>query len=285
MTDENRYSHHARRALTHARLLVTRYRHPFADTGHLLVGVMLTEGSIGYHVLLEMNLTAGRAEPYLQALYPLIDLPDAGLRNADTLEQTLELAASEAAWLSHHYIGTEHLLLGITRTNAGNASALLHRLGTTPEAVRSRVRRALTEGASEYDLTSAKQVARLSELSRRVMNAAEQLAAELGHPHVGIGHLLLVLAQENRSSTARLLRASGLDETRLQAALASGDPALLESIERMLGGVVDLVERMGSHYTGTEHLLLALLNDPTGSRVMRFYGAQPDALRRILESR
>lgn len=285
MTNENRYSHHARRALTHARLLVARYRHPYADTGHLLVGVMLTDGSIGCKVLFEMGLTAARAEPHLQALYPMTTLGDFEARTAGTLEQTLELAASEAAWLSHHYIGTEHLLLGITRTNAGNASALLRRLDTTPESVRSRVRRALTEGATEFDLPAAKQVARLSELSRRVINAAEQLAMTLGHPHIGIGHLLLVLAQETRSPTSQLLRDSGLDEMSLYTALINGDPVLLVRVEHVLGSVVELVERMGSHYTGTEHLLLALLHDPAGSAALLTYGAQPDVLKRILESR
>jgi ATP-dependent Clp protease ATP-binding subunit ClpC len=274
------YSHHARRALTHANLLVQRYRHPFVDTGHLLVGVMLTEGSLGWQVMQAMGLNAAQAEPHLQALYPIMDMPGEA-SNADALNMTLELAASEAAWLSHHYIGTEHLLLGLTRSNAGNASALLRRLDTTPEYLRSRVRRALSEGTSEADL----QMVRLSELSRRVIYAAEQLAHSLGHADVGIGHLLLVMARESRSQTSPMLLACGLDETRLRDGLARGDALLLVSLDQILNQVRDLVERIGSHYTGTEHLLLALVYDPAGQAALHAYGVRLDVLEARLQAK
>ena len=84
---------------------------------------MLAEGSIGWQVMQSMGLSAAQAEPHLQALYPIMDVPGE-VSNADALNMTLELAASEAEWLSHHYVGTEHLLLGLTRSNAGNASAI-----------------------------------------------------------------------------------------------------------------------------------------------------------------
>jgi ATP-dependent Clp protease ATP-binding subunit ClpC len=278
------YSNHARRALTHANLLVQRYRHPFVDTGHLLVGVMLTEGSIGWQVMQAMDLHAAQAEPHLQAMYPIVDMPG-DTPNADALNMTLELAASEAAWLSHHYIGTEHLLLGLTRSNAGNASALLRRLGTTPEHLRSRLRRVLSEGASEVDWQTARQIVRLSELSRRIINAADQLALSLGHSGIGLGHLLLVMVQETRSPTSPMLRACGLDEARLREGLAQGDALLLASIDPILSQLRDLVEQVGSHYTGTEHLLLALIHDPAGRAALHTYGVQMDSLERHLQAK
>jgi ATP-dependent Clp protease ATP-binding subunit ClpA len=281
MTGYNRYSHHARRALTHASQLVHRYQHPYVDTGHLLVGVLLTEGSIGFQVLRAMDLNAAQAEPQLQALYaPLNVLP-----NDNALEMTLQLAADEAVWLSHHYIGTEHLLLGITRANAGHASALLRQMGTSSEHLRYRVRRALNEGATELDLQSAKQMARFSELSRRVINAAEQLSIKLKHDHVGIGHLIVVLAQETRSPTARLLHDSGLDAARLQADLSQDNRLLLTGIEGILNQVLDLVERVGSHYTGTEHLLLTLATDPAAQAILEHYGVQVVFLQQRLDPR
>lgn len=283
MTNTSRYSYHARRALTHAGLLTERYRHVLTDTGHLLVGVMLTDGSIGHQVLYDMHLEAAQAEPYLKALYDTHNIPDHIPHNTDAMKMTLDLAASEAQWLSHHYIGTEHLLLGITRANAGKASDLLRQMGSSPEYLRSRVRRALEEGASEMSLQMAKQIARLSELSRRVINAAEQQAVALDHPTVGIGHLLLVMSQETRSPIAAILIESGFDVNRLWQGLEDGDPALLVGIELILGQVRDLVEKMGSHYTGTEHLLLTLLADPAGEAVVRACGADPAYLRRKLQ--
>ena len=46
MALQHRYSHHARRALHHAAELAQEYGHPRQDTAHLLVGVMMTEGSL-----------------------------------------------------------------------------------------------------------------------------------------------------------------------------------------------------------------------------------------------
>ena len=198
---------------------------------------------------------------------------------------TLDLAVSEALWLSHHYIGTEHLLLGITRANAGKASDLLRQMGSSPEYLRSRVRRALDEGASEMSLQMAKQIARLSELSRRVINAAEQQAVALDHQSVGIGHLLLVMSQETRSPMAAMLLDNGFDVSQLRQGLADGDPALMVGIEFILSQVRDLVEKVGSHYTGTEHLMLTLLADPAGESVLRTYGVNPDQLRMRLQSK
>jgi ATP-dependent Clp protease ATP-binding subunit ClpA len=284
MPNPSRYSQHARRALAQAQILVKRFGHPYVDTGHLLVGVMRAEGSIGCLVLHELNLYAEQAEPHLQALYPLINLRDDASASPDSLEIALELAADEAAWLSHHYIGTEHLLLGITRINSGSASALLGRMGSSPEHLRRRVRRALKDGATEFDLQTAKQVAHLSELSRRVINATEQRALVMQHPRPGVGHLLLELAREGRSPTAQLLRDAGLDEDRLERGLEAGDPLLLVGMEGLLTQVLDLVERIGSHYTGTEHLLLTLAQHPAGSAALRAYGADTDFLRRRLES-
>jgi ATP-dependent Clp protease ATP-binding subunit ClpA len=128
----------------------------------------------------------------------------------------------------------------------------------------------------------ANQMARLSELSRRVISAAEQLAVHFEHPSVGIGHLLLALAQETRSPTASYLRDCGLDTSRMYAALLQADGYLLLSVEHILTHVHDQVADRGSHYTGTQHLLLAVLADPAGSTVLEVYGVQLDALRRIL---
>ena len=56
MPNLHRYSHHAKRALSHAGDLALRYAHPHIDTAHLLVGVILAEGSIGAKVLDTLNL-------------------------------------------------------------------------------------------------------------------------------------------------------------------------------------------------------------------------------------
>lgn len=283
MPSYSRYSHHARRALTHASLLVRRFLHPRVDTGHLLVGVMLTNGSIGYQVLSELELEAEVAAEYLALLTLSLDEPPESPANDAALDIALELAADESHWLGHHYIGTEHLLLGITRTNIGNASDLLHRLGVPPDQVRRRVRDAVSDGAQEYSLELARRNARLSELSRRVINAAEQMAISLDHPTVGLGHLLVVLRSEHRATTSNLLAACELDDEAVRNAVDRATGEALVSIEEVLQEAVEHAQNLGMHYTGTEHLLLGLLSHETGQKLLRDCGVDPDELRQLIE--
>lgn len=282
MSSYNRYSHHALRALTHAGLLVRRFHHPRLDTGHLLVGVMLTKGSIGHRVLSELDLQPETAEQFLETLtLPLVKPSDSPPNDA-ALDIALELAADEARWLGHHYIGTEHLLLGITRTNVGNADDLLHLLGIPPDQLRRRVRVALSDGAQEFSMELLRRSARLSELSRRVINAAEQMAIALDHPTVGIGHLLSVLEQERRSGAAQLLKSCHLDDEAVRWFIEQADDDALFSIESVLMTAGEFAQDLGIHYTGTEHLLLALLSLEAGWQLLEKCGGDPNTLINLL---
>ncbi|PJF21554.1 MAG: hypothetical protein CUN56_10485 [Phototrophicales bacterium] len=278
MSNYNRYSHHARRALSHARMLTVQYHHPRIDTGHLLVGVMLTRGSIGHSVLFDLQLDAEQAQLHLKNL--VLPVPDsAPPPNDAALDSALNLAADEAAWLGHHYIGTEHLLLGITRTNVGNAVDLFHKLGVSPDTVRHHVRRALDYGLTEFNLQFARKSARLSELSRRVINAAEQNAVALDHPSVGIIHLLQVLLNEKRSIVAELLTNHGLTFEKIQSFLDQPDDNALQSIEGVMLKAGDLARHYGNHYTGTEHLLLALIQDANGKDLLHSLNINAEKLK------
>lgn len=282
MSRYQRYSHHARRALAHASQLAGRYQHPYNDTGHMLVGVILAEGSIGSAIMLELDLPPQVAEVYLKRLLPPAAEPVEQTAPDEAFAAALATSADEANWLGHHYIGTEHLLLGITRANVGYAPLLLRLVGITAEQIRRRVRRALHDGLTEFSLETARRNARLSELTRRVLIAAEQRAVALDHPTVGLGHLLAALLQEQRGITAGILEQSGLDIAQLLAGLEARDPVLLTSVENLLDAAPDQAGRLGSHYIGTDHLLLTMASIIPGIALLQRYGADPDKVQRLL---
>ncbi|PJF25047.1 MAG: hypothetical protein CUN53_14760 [Phototrophicales bacterium] len=122
---------------------------------------------------------------------------------------------------------------------------------------------------------------RLSELARRVIRAAEMWAAHNGNNSVvQPAHLLLALVLETRSPAAALMKASGIDLARVQIALAIDseigiDPALHEAYFH--------AERLGSHYIGSEHLLLALTTQSDAAAVLIEIGIDPDDLRLRVE--
>ncbi len=122
---------------------------------------------------------------------------------------------------------------------------------------------------------------RLSELARRVLRAAEMWAAHnRDTTAVQPAHLLLALVLETRSPASALMRASGIDLAHIQIALAVHSaagiaPALYEAHFH--------AERFGSHYIGSEHLLLALTTQPDAAALLREIGIDLDNLRSRVE--
>lgn len=283
MANYSRYSHHARRAISHAGALAVQYRHPRIDTGHLLVGVLLTEGSIGCTVLHDLGLKSDTAAPYLQRLTLSLETAPLALVNDAALDVALELAADESIWLGHHYIGTEHLILGMTRTNVGNAGDLLRQLQVSPDLVRRRVRSALNDGLTEMTREQARLSARLSELARRVISAAEQFADAFDHHTIGLGHLLIALLQERRGVVPELMRGTSLNALQLQHDLNMGDALLLTRLDGALDQASELAEDYSSHYVGTEHLVLAMLLDPASQALLERYGVNTIKLKAAIE--
>lgn len=283
MALHHRYSHHVRRALQHAGLLASDYGHPRQDTAHLLVGVMLTEGSLGAQVMEVFDLPVPVAKVYLKRLMTPSASESSPIPLDESFDKALEQAADEASWLDSHYIGTEHLLLGITRTNLGNAMNLLRLVDITPEQLRRRLRHVISDGMVEFSLETVRANSRLSELSRRVLNAAEQMAVSLDHPAVGIGHLMMALSNERRGVSSNFLKQSGLDADQLKQALDVRNRKLFVGIEIVLDEAITQAEKMGSHYVGADHLLFSLTLLDKGTELLQAYGASSDKIRRLLQ--
>ena len=283
MALHHRYSHHVRRALQHAAQLASDYGHARQDTAHLLVGVMLTEGSLGAQVMEVFDVPVPVAKVYLKRLMQPEENVPQPIPHDESFDKALEQSADEATWLDSHYIGTEHLLLGITRTNLGNAINLLKLVDITPEQLRRRLRHVISDGNVEFSLESVRANARLSELSRRVLNAAEQMAVALDHPAVGIGHLIMALVNERRGVTSSFLQQSGLDSDSLKKALDNRKRHLFTGIEAVLDEAINQAEKMGNHYVGADHLLYSLTSLDKSADLLQAYNASPEKLRRLLQ--
>jgi ATP-dependent Clp protease ATP-binding subunit ClpC len=146
------YSHHARRAMLQARACAQQERHALLDTGHLLVGILRAEGSLGQRVLRELELAPEEAERRLNRLHPHARPLPTELPLSDALKDTLRCAAEESHLLGHHYIGTEHLLLGLVRCGGGSARPILHAGAISLDQIRRQVRRVWQEGQTEIGL-------------------------------------------------------------------------------------------------------------------------------------
>ena len=69
-------------------------------------------------------------------------------------KKVIELAVDEARRLNHHYIGTEHLLIGLMREGEGVAAGVLESLGVSLDKVRGETSRILTQSPQQSQASS-----------------------------------------------------------------------------------------------------------------------------------
>jgi len=141
-----RFTQRARRVLSLAQEEAERLQHGQIGTEHLLLGLMREEGGVAGRVLRDLGLDPRRVEDLV------VRLTDSNERTSSEnldlspgTKKVLELAVDEARRMGHHYIGTEHLLLGLVRQTDGVAIDVLRRLGVSPEEIRRQTRRVLQE--------------------------------------------------------------------------------------------------------------------------------------------
>ena len=126
--------------------------------------------------------------------------------------RVLAIAQEEAERLSHNYIGTEHLLLGLVREENGIAGRVLRELGAKPERVAEMVERMTGVGrrsASERRID-------LTPRTKQVIEFAVDEARKLGHAFISTEHLLLGLIRQGDGVAIDVLRQLGLTSERIR---------------------------------------------------------------------
>jgi len=140
-----RFTQRARRVLSLAHQEAERMQQVTINTEHLLLGLMLEEGGIAGRVLRDLGLEVDRVREVVDRLSGVGTARVAKIDLSSGVQEVLEMAIEEARRMSHHYIGTEHLLLALVQSNEGLALDALRKLGITPEQIRRQTRRVLQE--------------------------------------------------------------------------------------------------------------------------------------------
>src|SRR5262249_52447412 len=141
----DKFTEHARRVLTLAQEEAQRFNHNYIGTEHLL-GLVREGDGVAAKVLANLGVELNKVRSAVEFIIGRGDravLGEIGLTPRS--KKVLELAVDEARRLNHHYIGTEHLLLGLVRQTDGVAIEVLKRLSVSPEEVRRQTRRVLQE--------------------------------------------------------------------------------------------------------------------------------------------
>ncbi len=141
----DRLTQRARRVLSLAHQEAERMRHNYIGTEHLLLGLIREEGGVAGRVLREFGLEPNRVQEIVERLSGPGQYTGGKIDLSPGTQQVLEFAFEEAKRMGHHYIGTEHILLGLVRYGDGIALNVLNKLGITPEQIRRQTRRVLQE--------------------------------------------------------------------------------------------------------------------------------------------
>ncbi len=148
MSGMERFTQRARRVLSLAHQEAERMRQNVIGTEHLLLGLIEEEGGVAGRVLRELGLEPDRVREMVERMSGFGQFKGGKIDLAPGTQQVLEFAIEEARRMGHHYIGTEHLLLGLVRSQDGMAMDVLRKLGVTPEQIRRQTRRILQESSS-----------------------------------------------------------------------------------------------------------------------------------------
>ncbi len=133
----------------------------------------------------------------------------------DKAQNALAAALSAARQLGHTYIGSEHILLGLSTSGDGVASKMLAAKGVTAEKIVSKITEMLGAGAPSFVTPE--------DMTPRAKKIIEKSAAEaqsLSHGYIGTEHILLALLCEGNCMATTILEAFGIDSERMYSDLS-----------------------------------------------------------------
>ncbi|MEI6861085.1 MAG: ATP-dependent Clp protease ATP-binding subunit, partial [Verrucomicrobiota bacterium] len=124
-----------------ARKEAERFHHNYLGTEHLLLGLIKLGQGVAISVIQKMGLDLEkvRAEVEKQVGTGTEGGVQGGVPYTPRVKKVLALAGREAKALSHSYVGTEHLLLGLLREGEGVAAQVLKGLDVDIERVRQEI--------------------------------------------------------------------------------------------------------------------------------------------------
>jgi hypothetical protein len=135
-----RFTDRARRVVVLAQEEAVGLQHNYIGTEHLLLGLIREREGIAARALeaLGISLEAVRSEVE-EIIGQGQSAPTGQIPFTPRAKKVLELSLREALQLSHSYIGTEHILLGLIREGEGVAAQVLVKLGADLSRVRQQV--------------------------------------------------------------------------------------------------------------------------------------------------
>ncbi|SBT37130.1 Clp protease N-terminal domain-containing protein [Micromonospora narathiwatensis] len=202
--------------------------------------------------------------------------------HTDALDQLADavLVADHLGDIADHLIG--HFVDQARRSGA-SWTEIGRSMGVSKQAAQKRSA-AKAETAAALDPNAG--FGRFTPRARNVVMASQEEARSAGNAEIGPGHLALGLFVDPDALAPRLIEAAGVSAERFREAVTATLPAKAEQVPDLIPydprgkKVLELTFRealrLGHNYIGTEHMLLALLEEEGGDGVLAGLGLRKD---------
>lgn len=135
----HRFTERARKVMQLAQEEAQRFQHNYIGTEHLLLGLVREGEGVAAKVLKSFDVDLEKVRRAVEQIIKRGDRPVFGeVGFTPRAKKVIELAVDEARRLNHHYIGTEHLLLGLLREGEGIGAGVLESFGLSLQQVREK---------------------------------------------------------------------------------------------------------------------------------------------------
>ncbi len=250
-----KFSERARRVLSLAQEEAQRFNHNYIGTEHILLGLVRETEGVAARVLSNLGVELSKIRSAVEFIIGRGERHTPGeIGLTPRAKKVIELAVDEARRLNHHYIGTEHVLIGLMREGEGVAAGVLESLGVTLDRVRAETSRILSQSVGQERGGSSKATTRTPTLDQMGVDITSAARAGKLDPVVGrdkeIQRVVQILNRRTKNNPV-LIGEPGVGKTAIVEALAqriiNGD------VPENLQGKRLVTLDMGSLVAGTKY--------------------------------
>jgi ATP-dependent Clp protease ATP-binding subunit ClpC len=250
----DKFTERARKVLQLAQEEAQRFNHNYIGTEHLLLGLVREGEGVAAKVLANLGVDLNKVRSAVEFIIGRGDRTvtgDIGL--TPRAKKVIELSVDEARRLNHHYIGTEHLLLGLVREGEGIAAGVLESLGVSLDKVRNQVIYVLNQSAA-YSQQESRHTSKTPVIDQLGMDLTAAARANKLDPVIGrereIERVIQILSRRTKNNPA-LIGEPGVGKTAIVEGLAQRIAA--GDVPETLMGKRLLTLDIGSLVAGTKY--------------------------------
>ena len=251
-----KFSERARRVLSLAQEEAQRFNHNYIGTEHILLGLVRENEGTAAKVLGGLGIELNKIRSAVEFIIGKGDTAASGeIGLTPRAKKVIELAVDEARRLNHHYIGTEHLLIGLMREGEGVAAGVFESLGVTLDKVRGETNSVLNKGArSSKGRSGGKATTKTPTLDQLGVDLTEKANDGKLDPTVGrekeIERVTQILSRRTKNNPV-LIGEPGVGKTAIVEALAQRIAS--DDVPGTLQGKRLVTLDMGSLVAGTKY--------------------------------